>query len=81
MTQWKNLDLQILTQKDIIMDIRANIGNIPNYNDSNTLTVKNPDEIKKIRDLQRKYLKANKIKQYGLNMDKTKYKLVKGKVL
>ena len=63
------------------MDIRANIGNIPNYNDSNTLTVKNPKEIEKIRDLQRKYLKSNKIKQYGLNMDKDKYKLVKGRLL
>ena len=63
------------------MDIRANIGNIPNYNDNNTLTVKNPKEIKEIRDLQKKYIKSNKIKQYGLSMDKTNYKLVKGKLL
>ena len=63
------------------MNINGNIKSIPNYNDNNTLTIKNPKEIKEIRELQKKYLKANKIKQYGLNMDKTKYKLVKGKAL
>ena len=63
------------------MDIRANIGSIPNYNDNQSLTVKNPDDIKKIRELQKKYIKSNKIKQYGLNMDKNKYKLVKGRLL
>ena len=63
------------------MNINGNIGGIPNYNDGNTLTVKNPKEIENIRELQKKYIKSNKIKQYGLSMDKTNYKLVKGKLL
>lgn len=63
------------------MDIRANIGSIPNYNDNQSLTVKNPDEIKKIRKLQKEFLKKNKVKSYGLSMDKDKYRLIKVKVL
>ena len=63
------------------MNINGNIGGIPNFSDGKLLTIKNPEEIKKIRELQKKYLKSNKIKQYGLNMDKNKYKLVKGRLL
>ena len=63
------------------MNINGNIGGIPNFSDGKLLTIKNPKEIEKIRALQKKYLKSNKIKQYGLNMDKDKYKLVKGKKL
>ena len=63
------------------MNINGNINSIPDYNEGMILTIKNPQEIKQIRKLQEEFLKKNKVKQYGLSMDKDKYKLVKGKKL
>ena len=63
------------------MNINGNINSIPDYNEDMILTIKNPQEIKQIRKLQEEFLKKNKVKSYGLSMDKDKYKLVKGKKL